>query len=167
MPDSNTKIPYDVGRVHARQHGWREKALAYVTRRPDELLVFAHTEEYPDAGIQVPAGGVEPGEKPADAVVRETFEESGLKLTDPVYLGSFEWPTEAPSRIRHFYWLRAPIDTPDHWEHRVSADGEDKGMIFRYSFAPNSHPGLLPGIGFESALGDLERAITAERQPHG
>ena len=167
MPDSDIRIAYSVGRAHAQQHGQREKALAYITRRPDELLVFAHTEDYPDSGIQVPAGGVEPGEEPADAVVRETFEESGLKLADPVYLGSFQWPTEAPSRIRHFYWLQAPLDNADHWEHRVTAGQEDKGMIFRYSFAARSNPGLLPLVGFDSGLDDLERAISEKEQVGG
>lgn len=159
MAEPSIRIAFREARARAAAYGWREKVLAYVTRRPDELLVFAHTEEYPDAGIQVPAGGVDPQEEPADAAVRETYEESGLQLEDPIYLGSMEWLAEAPSRIRHFYWLRAPLDTPDHWQHQVSAGDQDQGMIFRYHFAPRSNPGLLPGYGFESGLGDLERMI--------
>lgn len=153
------RIPYALARTRAVEHGWREKVLAYITRRPDELLVFAHTEDYPDAGIQVPAGGVEAGEEPAAAVLRETYEESGLELANPVHLGSYEWQLAAPSRIRHFYWLEAPLDTPDRWAHRVSAGDEDRGMIFRYSFAPRSSPGLVDGYGFGSGLADLERTL--------
>ena len=37
-----------------------EKAFAYITR-DDELLVFRHVDS-PEAGIQVPAGTIEPGE---------------------------------------------------------------------------------------------------------
>lgn len=162
MRRTSIRIPYATARERAAEFGWREKVLAYVTRRSDELLIFAHTEEYPDAGIQVPAGGVEPGEEPDQAVLRETFEESGLHLADPHYLGSFEWPDEAPSRIRHCYWLQAPLGTPDRWEHRVSAGDEDKGMIFRYAFAPRSEPGLLLGFGFESGLDDLDRAVATQ-----
>lgn len=159
MRPTSIRIPYATARRRAAERGWREKVLAYITRGPEELLIFSHTEEYPDAGIQVPAGGVEPGEEPARAVLRETFEESGLHLADPVYLGSFEWSDEAPSRIRHCYWLQTPLDTPDRWEHRVSAGAEDEGMIFRYSFAPRSTPGLVPGSGFEAGLADLERVV--------
>jgi 8-oxo-dGTP pyrophosphatase MutT (NUDIX family) len=157
------RIPYALARTRASENGWREKVLAYITRRSDELLVFAHTEKYPDAGIQVPAGGVEPGEEPATAVLRETYEESGLALGNPVHLGSYEWQVVAPSRIRHFFWLQAPMDTPDQWEHGVSAGEEDRGMIFRYSFAPRSNPGLIESYGFGSGLADLERVITVLR----
>ena len=53
-----------------------EKVLAYVTRG-DELLVFRH-RDFPDAGLQVPAGTVQDGESPDVAVLRELREESGL-----------------------------------------------------------------------------------------
>lgn len=161
MPEPSIRIPYDRARARATVGRWREKVFAYITRRPEELLVFAHTEEYPDAGIQVPAGGVEAGEDPADAVIRETYEESGLRLGAAFHLASFEWLDQGPSRIGHFYWLQAPLETADHWEHRVSAGDDDAGMIFRYSFAARSNPGLLPGVGFESGLADLDRVITS------
>jgi len=41
------------------------------------------------------AGFVEPGESFEAAVVREVFEESGVTVTDPVYLGSQPWPFPA------------------------------------------------------------------------
>ena len=53
------------------------KVLAYITRG-DELLVFRH-RYFPEAGLQVPAGTVEEGESPHDAVLREAYEESGLQ----------------------------------------------------------------------------------------
>ncbi len=56
-----------------------EKVSAFITREGAagrELLVFAHPN--PLAGIQVPAGTVDPGEAPEHAVLRETWEESGL-----------------------------------------------------------------------------------------
>ena len=63
-----------------------EKVVAYVTSG-DRLLVFRHVHE-PEAGIQVPAGTVEPGESPDDAVIREAHEETGLAgLTIRRYLG--------------------------------------------------------------------------------
>ncbi len=41
------------------------------------------------------AGFVEPGESLESAVQREVFEESGVRVTDPVYLGSQPWPFPA------------------------------------------------------------------------
>jgi NAD+ diphosphatase len=41
------------------------------------------------------AGFVEPGESLEAAVIREVFEESGVRVVDPVYLGSQPWPFPA------------------------------------------------------------------------
>jgi NAD+ diphosphatase len=41
------------------------------------------------------AGFVEPGESFEAAVVREVFEESGVRVVDPIYLGSQPWPFPA------------------------------------------------------------------------
>lgn len=41
------------------------------------------------------AGFVEPGESLESAVEREIFEESGIRVVDPVYLGSQPWPFPA------------------------------------------------------------------------
>ena len=41
------------------------------------------------------AGFVEPGESFESAVVREVFEESGMRVTEPVYRGSQPWPFPA------------------------------------------------------------------------
>lgn len=54
----------------------RQKVFAYITHR-QRLLVFRH-RDFPEAGIQVPAGTLEPGEKPAVGVLREAREETGL-----------------------------------------------------------------------------------------
>ena len=71
-----------------------EKVTAFVTRQTDrgrQVLLFEH----PFAGIQIPAGTVEPSETPEKAVIREVFEETGLTIfSHPVALGIQE--TELP-----------------------------------------------------------------------
>lgn len=160
-PQPSVPMPYDDARRLASEHGWREKALVYVTRGVDKLLVLEHSEESPDAGVQVPAGGVEPGEDPARTAERELLEETGLRVAGPaVHLVSHFWTTEeAPSRIRHYYWLTAPLDTPDSWLHVVSAGEEDVGMLFRLSFRPLRMPGLTPGYGWEYGLTPLSTVL--------
>ena len=67
-----------------------EKVTAFITRKTESghmLLLFEH----PYAGIQIPAGTVEPSENPEQAVIREVFEETGLTITSrPTILGCAE-----------------------------------------------------------------------------
>lgn len=57
--------------------GVQQKVLAYITFK-DQLLIFSHPD-FPEAGLQVPAGTLLPGERPGDGVMREACEETGMK----------------------------------------------------------------------------------------
>ncbi len=76
-----------------------EKVTAFVTRggaQREELLLLEH----PFAGIQIPAGTVEAGEGPEDAVRREAAEETGLSSLElHTYLGSDDWRLPEPLRM--------------------------------------------------------------------
>lgn len=67
-----------------------QKVSAFIVRERGgvkELLVFKH----PTAGVQIPAGTVEEGEDIETAVIRETYEETGLRFVEiEGYLGCFE-----------------------------------------------------------------------------
>ena len=161
MPaEPSTRTTFEDARRVAQISGWREKVLIYLTRGDDELLVLEHTDQFPHAGVQVPAGGVDPGEDPATTAHRELFEETGLQLTDQaIYLASHVLTRAAPSRVRHYYWMTAPPATPGSWSHVVSAGDEDAGMLFLLTFRPLHNPGLTPHYGWESALGRLSTAM--------
>lgn len=92
----------------------KQKVLAYITKNK-RLLVFRHTQ-FPEAGIQVPAGSVEPGEALDRAVLREAEEESGLKsLYIIAYLGAEIIKWEGISIQRHYFHLGLEGTTPDSW----------------------------------------------------
>jgi ADP-ribose pyrophosphatase YjhB (NUDIX family) len=116
------------------------RVAAYVIRpRPQpELLVFEHTD-VPEAGTQVPAGGVNSGEDLAQAVLREVSEETGLTgIVIVRALTTEDKPhpeTGQPRRTTYFH-MQAPIDAPDAWAHHVLGTGSDAGMAFACSFQP-------------------------------
>lgn len=122
-------------------HPTRQRVACYVTRRRDdrvELLVFNHRDDA-DAGTQVPAGGIDPGESYADAAVREVREETGLTGVEVVgRLGESDRPhpeTGAARRTTYVH-LRAPDAMADRWTHIVTGEGEDATMRFDCRWEP-------------------------------
>ncbi|MEL7532568.1 MAG: NUDIX domain-containing protein [Bacteroidota bacterium] len=117
----------------------KEKVLAYILRQfgeNREILVFRHTD-FPEAGLQVPAGTVEVGEEKHVAMLREVKEESGLSTFDKVqFLGSTRFVAEAKQEIhhRHYYQLDFSLESPARFEHRVSGKGIDAQMLFAYEW---------------------------------
>ncbi|MER5895823.1 NUDIX domain-containing protein [Streptomyces sp. NPDC001876] len=118
----------------------RIRVAAYVLRHREvaELLVFDHVG-VPEAGTQIPAGGVRPGEDLEHAVLREIAEETGLATAAPVRRIAVEdspHPGTGQPRRTTFFLLRAPADSPDAWHHRVHGDDQDAGMVFACRFVP-------------------------------
>ena len=130
-----------------------QKAYAYVTREAfgaGAVLAFRH-RDYPEAGVQVPRGTVDAGEDPAATVMREVCEECGL--CDARLIGLLASDVEAQpddpawSWERYFFHLVAP-NAPDQWEHIVTGDGEDNGLVFACFWLPGERLGdLWPGFG--------------------
>lgn len=88
-----------------------EKVTAFVTRsgpQGDELLMFKH----PNAGFQIPAGTVEAGESPEEAVCREAAEETGLSGFElRAGLGSDDW--RPPEHLRYVAERTTVYSRPD------------------------------------------------------
>lgn len=115
--------------------------VAAVVRNPDGHVLMIRRSD--DGRWGLPAGAVDPGESPADAVVREVREETGLEVRPERLLGVF-----GGADFRHTY------PNGDKAEYTVlvfecdviggrlrSADGEAEG--FKY-FAPDTMPQLPP-----------------------
>jgi 8-oxo-dGTP pyrophosphatase MutT (NUDIX family) len=128
----------------------KNKAFAYITSE-QRLLVFRHPD-FPEAGIQVPAGTIEPGEQPEAAVMREAFEETGLTaLTLVSFLGEQMYAMTDFERDelhhRHFYHLHCAGNPSDTWLHEelYPQSGEADPIIFEFFWAklPDGIPPLI------------------------
>jgi 8-oxo-dGTP pyrophosphatase MutT (NUDIX family) len=161
MPD------HDVRRV-------RHRAYAYITHGR-RLLIFRHVHA-PEAGLQVPAGTIEPGERPADAVMREAREETGLVELELVrFLGRDERDMSdcgvAELQHRWFFHLRCVSgDPPVTWRHAETSNGTREPIWFEFSWAvlPDGVPKLVADYDdFLAALmasvregdGDMPRGV--------
>ncbi|MFG3407920.1 NUDIX domain-containing protein [Streptomyces sp. NPDC048142] len=125
---------------HAGTTRPRIRVAAYVIRdrAVPEVLVFDHVG-MTEAGTQVPAGGVRSGEGLEEAVLREVAEETGLPGATVVRQIAVEdkpHPDTGQPRRTSYFFLQAPADTPDAWDHHVNGDGDDAGLTFACRFLP-------------------------------
>lgn len=133
----------------------KHKVFAYITHGT-RLLVFSHPQA-PEAGIQVPAGTLRPGEAPAAGALREAFEETGLpNLALVGFLGTQVRDMADIGRAeihhRHFYHLRDDGDPPATWRHYETdpSDGSPAPIEFAFFWAPLPHgvPALIADHGY-------------------
>jgi 8-oxo-dGTP pyrophosphatase MutT (NUDIX family) len=125
-----------------------EKVTAFIIHQSNEgaeLLLFGH----PHAGIQIPAGTVEDGETPEQAVLREAAEETGLTLLSiSRYLGCRETnlpegqkvivePTQVYARpdVTSFDWAYLRKGIPVTVERQ--ADGFSQVIYQEFDRVPN------------------------------
>lgn len=116
------------------QAGWVRAAVddgSHVFPRTDPAVIVLVTDEddrillgnnalWEADRFSLLAGYVEPGESLESAVVREIFEESGLRVVNPTYAGSQPWPFPG-SVMMGFTAQLAPGQNPD----AHAADGEE------------------------------------------
>ena len=150
-----------------------EKVVAYITK-DGHLLVFRHVNS--DAGIQVPAGTLEPGESPDDGVMREAWEETGLDgLAIRQFLASRDYDMSsygvAELHRRYYYHLECTGDAPSVWRHFETGGGTSEGIEFELYWVvlPGQVPELAVAQGdFLAELGvslrDTQRYQTGKDQ---
>ncbi len=81
----------------ARRYRLRPGVYAVLRRGPDVLLTF---QEAPVPELQLPGGGIDPGEQPIAALHREVREETGWTIAVERRLGAFRRFTYMPEYDR-------------------------------------------------------------------
>jgi len=95
-----------------------DPAVIVLVSDPDDRVLLARQSRWPEGWVSVLAGFVEAGEPAEAAVIREIYEESGIRI-DPEsidYLGSQPWPF--PNSLMLGYQARA-LNTD------ICVDGEE------------------------------------------
>jgi len=146
------------------------KVVAYITQG-DQLLVFSHPH-HPEAGIQVPAGTVEEGESPREAVLREAREETGLDgLEIRSYLGLQEYDLSAYGRSeveeRHFFHLAFCGEAPARWRHYEMHPSEGDAEQIEFELYWVEFPEEVPELAGDQGalLPKLSSAVSPETEP--
>lgn len=87
-----------IPRVGERVHPGRAYALRpgvyAVLRRGDRVLLTRQADPGPE--LQLPGGGIDPGESPLSALHREVWEETGWTLAGPRRIGAYRRFTYMP-----------------------------------------------------------------------
>jgi len=132
------------------------KVAAYITC-DHQLLVFIEPD-FPEAGVQVPAGTVGEGESLEDAVLREVCEETGLSnLKIESFLGTrvYDMRPITGDEVdihRHYFHLSysGPMEKTrwQNWEETPSG-GETKPILFELYWVniPDDVPELSGKLG--------------------
>lgn len=116
----------------------RRRAVVYATRERvgrTELLTI-EALEYPEEGVQLPAGRVDHHEDLEQGLLRELAEETGVTRVRVVgELPDFECRYETFSE-NHAFHVVVEEETPDQWDHRVEGKGADAGLTYICRWVP-------------------------------
>ncbi len=101
--------------------GHKQPAVLCILKSGDRFLLLKREKE-PNQGKYTPVGGkIDPHESPLHAAVRETFEETGIRIADPKYCGVMVETSPTDYNWICFVYLAeiAPIDPPPCKEGRL------------------------------------------------
>ena len=90
-----------------------DPAVIMLIRDESDRALLGRQSRWSPGWFSTLAGFVEPGETAEAAVVRETFEESGVRVGEVAYLGSQPWPFPSSLMLGYHGWATQTTLTPD------------------------------------------------------
>jgi ADP-ribose pyrophosphatase len=138
-------IRKESGEVTTREVIEHAPCITVIPLDSDDIVVFVRQYRTPAGGdlLELPAGGMEPGETPEEATVREMQEEIGLRPATLVRLGGFY---SSPGFTNEY--LHAFLAT-DLEPGRLVAEDTDEIEVVRVPLA--DVPAVVAGGGIEDA----------------
>jgi len=128
-----------------------DPAIIVAVLDADDRILLGANARWEPRRYSLLAGFVDPGESLEAAVIREVHEESGLRVVDPVYLGSQPWPF--PASLMLGFVARLAPDDPGV----PTPDGEeivDLRWFTHDDFAGESRPTVPPPTSIARAILD-------------
>jgi 8-oxo-dGTP pyrophosphatase MutT (NUDIX family) len=119
--------------------GNRRGEAVLAIQRPDGQILLHTKPFYPEGVFRLPSGGIHPHEAVQAGMIRETQEETGLKVKTNRFLGMVEYNFQSNQRELPFVsyiWL---VRTDNG--HPSAQDPDERISGFRYV-----HRGELPGV---------------------
>lgn len=95
----------------------RSAAAAHGAGPGGAEVLLIHKDVYPPGAFRVPTGGVEPGETPQAAAVREVYEETGYRAAAPKLLGIIDYTLTYPGLdpaafMTYIFFIEPAADHP-------------------------------------------------------
>lgn len=97
-----------------------DPAVIVLVKDDQDRLLLGNNAMWESNRFSLLAGFVEPGESLEAAVIREVFEESGIVVENPIYLGSQPWPFPQSLMLGFTAQVAVGFDPENH-----VADGEE------------------------------------------
>ena len=143
----------------------RHRAYAYITSG-SRLLLFTQPGA-PEAGIQVPAGTIEPGENPQDAVLREAKEETGLtgiRFVRFLAQDTRDMRDCGSDELQYRWFFHLPLEgsAAETWRH--GEHSKDGSLIHPFDFFW-ADVGSLPELvaGYDDKIDSLIESMEARK----
>lgn len=114
------------------------KSFAFIIRnntdQNPELLTLSF-RDIPYPYLRLPGGNVEISETPAEGLMREISEETGLaelSFVRCIGIARYYKVYTRKNVVRWDYLLNCTGDIPDQWDHEVTGSDPDSGEVFCY-----------------------------------
>lgn len=133
--------------------GRRQSEVLLVVRRRSQGYMMMRKRSYPRTAFRLPTGGLKRGESPHAALLRETYEETGLQVDVQRYMGELRYHRWADGRLEftsHVFLVEEVSGTFGPTDDSEGIDGwlevDAAGVLAQAAVLEEIHTGGSSGI---------------------